>query len=132
MARLYFENALGRILEHADGYAWLHYHAGARNLADVQAFLVHTGRLLQRRGWHKMLSDQRLLKPFTEADQALILDYWRARRVEAGPVTGAVLLSQDVFTRLSFSQIRHQANGVLAYRLFEKEAEATAWLSQQP
>lgn len=85
MALLYFENTMGRIYEHPAGFALLRYRAGRRSLSDVQAFLVHTGRLLQQRGWRKMLSDQRLLTPFTEVEQALILDYWQAHTSPWGP-----------------------------------------------
>lgn len=127
---LYFENAMGRILEHPDGYAVLRYHSSRRTLADVEQFLQQTGGLLQRRRWRRLFSDQRLLSPFTEDEQALILDYWQARHFTAGSVTGAVLLSHNVFTRLSFHQIQEQARGALHYRLFEHEAEATAWLRE--
>jgi len=131
MPRLYFENPMGCIYEHPDGYALLRYRPARRTGADVQTFLAYTGRLLQLRGWHKMLSDQRLLLPFTAAEQALILDYWQARHAQLGAVVGAVIVSQDVFTRLSFQHIKQQAQGALTYRLFEQEAEAAAWLAQQ-
>lgn len=130
MSLLYFENAMGRIHEHPDGYAWLRYHPGQRSLSDVQGFLTHTGRLLQRYDWHRVLSDQRLLLPFTEDERLLILNYWQTRQVAYGPVTGAVVLSQDVFTRLSFSQIQQEAKGALVYRVFEEEEAAVSWLSQ--
>ncbi|WP_375435952.1 hypothetical protein [uncultured Hymenobacter sp.] len=130
MAQLYFENAMGRIFEHPNGYAWLCYHSGQRTLSDVQGFLTHTGRLLQRYGWHRMLSDQRVMLPFTEDERLLILDYWQKRYLAYGLVTGAVVLSHDVFTRLSFSQIQQQAQGVLSYRMFELEEAAISWLTQ--
>ncbi len=87
---------------------------------------------MQRQGRHKLLSDQRLLQPFSEAEQALIVDYWQTRSVRQGLVIRAVVLSQDVFARLSFSRIRHEAQGVLHYRLFDEEAAAATWLGQQP
>jgi len=132
MPRFYFENAMGRLYEHPDGYVLLRYHPGSRALSDVQGVLNYTGRLLQLRGWHKLLSDQRQLTPFTPEEQAVILAYWQTRQAQHGSVSGAVLLSHDVFTRLSFSQIRHQAEGALSYRVFEQEAEAAAWLRQLP
>lgn len=130
MPVVYFENSLGCIYEHNDGYALLRYHPGKRHLEEVQDFLTHTGRLLQRRRWHKMLSDQRQLSPFTESEQALILDFWQARHFALGPTIGAVVLAHNAFTRLSFHHIRDQANGSLRYRLFEDEAEAAEWLIQ--
>lgn len=132
MPPVYFENAMGRILEHPSGYALLRYHPGRRSLVDVQNYLLHTGRLLHRQGWHKILSDQRLLTPFTHEEQALILDFWQARLFTFGPTVGAVLVSHNAFTRLSFNQIREQAHGALRYHLFEDEAKAAAWLAQVP
>ncbi|RPD45225.1 hypothetical protein DNI29_17690 [Hymenobacter sediminis] len=127
---LYFENAMASIYAHLGGYALLRYHPGARTLADVHQILTYTGQLLAQRGWHKLFSDQRLLSPFTEDEQALILDFWQARHFTHGPTLGAVLLSQDVFTRLSFHAIREQAYGALRYQVFEDEAEAASWLQQ--
>lgn len=132
MASLYYENAMGRLYAHPADYALLRYSPGPRTLVDVQGILTHTGRLLHLRGWQKLLSDQRQLRPFSEQEQALILQYWHTRSHLYGPVTGAVVVAQDVFTRLSFSRIRHEAQQALRYRLFEQEAEAAAWLAQLP
>src|SRR5689334_9063262 len=109
MLRLSFENAMGRIFEHPNGFVLLRYHPGKRTLLDVQDYLWHTGQLLHRKSWRKMLSDQRLLSPFTTEEQALILDFWYARQFTAGPTIGAVLIANNAFTRLSFSQISEHA-----------------------
>lgn len=132
MPQLYFENVIGRLYAHPDGYALLRYHASPRSLLDVREGLIHVGRLLQRRGWHKFLSDQRQLLPFTENEQALILDYWQARHFTMGPTIGAVLPSADGLAHHSFTHIWDQARGALRYRLFDDEAEAAAWLIAQP
>jgi hypothetical protein len=130
MPLLFFENAMGRILEHPNGYVLIRYHPSKRTLVDLQDFLTNVGRLLQLRGWHKLLSDQRLLSPLTEEEQALILDYWQARHFTFGATAGAVLLSSNILTQLSFARIREQANGSLRYRHFENELDADAWLRQ--
>jgi hypothetical protein len=132
MPLLYFENVIGRLYAHPDGYAVLRYHANPRSLLDVHEALIQVGRLLQRHGWHKFLSDQRQLLPFTEHEQALILDYWQARHFTMGPTTGAVLPSADVLAYRSFTHIWEQARGALRYRLFDDEAGAAAWLVAQP
>jgi len=132
MPQLYFENAMGRLYAHPAGYALLRYHASPRSLLDVHDTLIHVGRLLQRQGWHKLLSDQRQLLPFTESEQALILDYWQARYFMMGPTIGAVLPSSDKETYQSFTHIWEQAHGALRYRLFDNEIEAAAWLIAQP
>lgn len=132
MPQLYFENAMGCIYAHPDGYALLRYHTRPRNLADVHDFLVYTGRLLQRRRWHKFLSDQRQLTRFTATERALILDYWQARHFTLGPTIGAVLPSTDKATHHSFTQVWEAAAGALRYRLFDEPADAVTWLLAQP
>ncbi|QJX47982.1 hypothetical protein HMJ29_13955 [Hymenobacter taeanensis] len=130
MPLLYFENAMGRILEHPNGYVLIRYHPGKRSLVDLQEFLTHVGRLLQLRNWHKLLSDQRLLSPLTEEEQALILDYWQARHFTFGATDGAVLLSHNVHSQRTFAHFRDQTHGSLRYRQFENELDADAWLRQ--
>ncbi|MGY2134941.1 hypothetical protein ACW9KT_22105 [Hymenobacter sp. HD11105] len=63
---------MGRILEHPQGYARVEYHAGARDMAYLQAYLRHVGQLLQLRGWHKLLGDQRQLTPYTPEESQLL------------------------------------------------------------
>lgn len=129
---LYFDNAMGHIFAHPAGYALLRYQADHRTLADVQEFLIHTGRLLQRRHWHKFLSDQRHLTPFTETERALILDYWQARHFTLGPTIGAVLAALDPVAHRSFLCVWKEVHGALLYQLFEHEAAAAEWLVAQP
>ena len=126
MPLLCFENAVGRLFAHPEGYAVLRYHAGPRSLLDFHDFLLHTGRLLQRRRWHKMLSDQRQLAPYTENEQALLLDYWQARHFTHGRTISAVLLAADVATHCAFTQAWEEAQHSVPYRLFDDEAQAAA------
>lgn len=131
--RLYFENTVGRIWEHPDGYALVQYHAGPRKLAHLQAFLTHTGKLLQLRGWHRILGDQRLMAPFTEEESRWIVDYWLSHDNQRSEVHGAILVPQDVFARLSLSNVMHEAKAAaLTYRMFDNEAAAVAWLRLRP
>jgi hypothetical protein len=129
---LYFENAAGRLLEHPDQYVIFQYHAGKRKFADLQALLTHTGILLRRNNWHKLLGDQRLMVPFTEEESKWIVEYWLdGPQQRAGGLYGAILVAHDVFARLSMSQIMHEAQAAsLTYRLFEHEKEAATWLRQ--
>ncbi len=130
--RLYFENPVGRLLEHPEGFAVFQYHPGKRKFADLQALLVHTRNLLERNQWHRMLGDQRLMAPFTEEESTWIVDYWLdATRQRPGGIYGAVILANDVFARLSMDQVMHEAKAsALTYRLFDNEANAVAWLRQ--
>ncbi|OGX86486.1 hypothetical protein [Hymenobacter glacialis] len=130
--RLYFENAVGRLYEHPDGYALFQYNDGKHTLPDLQGLFSHLRNVLERNNWHHFLTDQRLLTPFSPEEVAWCVDFWRATaaRHPAG-LYGAVVMSHNVFTRLAMGQIVQEANGAPMYfRRFETEAEATAWLAQ--
>jgi hypothetical protein len=72
------------------------------------------------------------MSPFTEEETAWVTTYWLDHhRQRPGGIYAAVLLANDVFARLSATQLRHEAKAAaLTYRLFEAEAEAAAWLAQ--
>lgn len=127
---LYFENAAGRLLEHPDQYVIFQYHPGPRKFTDLQALLTHTGFLLRRNNWHKLLVDQRPMAPFTEEESKWIVEFWLAGpQQRQGGLQGAILVAHDVFARLSMSQVIHEAQAAsLTYRLFEDEVEAATWL----
>ena len=128
---VYFENPVGRLLEHPTGYAVVQYHAGKRKMAEFQSFLTHTGLLLQRKGWNRILGDQRLLSAFTDEETAYILEYWLTRP-EAKPIWAAVILPNDVFARLSVSQVVSETKAAaMTYRLFSNAEEAEQWLAKQ-
>jgi hypothetical protein len=130
---VYFENAAGRVLEHPNGYAVFVYAPGKRVLTDLQALLTHTAQLLTRRSWHRMLADQRRMSPFTEEENKWIVEYWLdpANQRPQG-IYAAILLAEDVFARLSVSQLIQDAQAAaLTYHLFDNEPEASAWLQKQ-
>jgi len=129
---MYFENPVGRLSEHADGYAIVQYKPGKRVFHEFQALLTHLGQLLHRHHWHKVLTDQRMMTPFTEQERTWINERWlhaplgvRQERV------AAVLLPHDVFARLATNLVMHDAReGALMYHIFEEESAAGAWLRQ--
>lgn len=123
---LYFQNPVGRLLEHPQGYAVVEYRPGPRQLADLQGLLAQLVRLLTQRGWDKVLADQRLMQPYTPDESEWIRANWLTRGVV---FRGAILLPHDVFARLASSQLVHEAKAAsLSYRLFEELATAEAWL----
>ncbi|WP_426490820.1 hypothetical protein [Hymenobacter sp. 102] len=132
--RLYFENPVGRLLEIGDptNCAVVQYKPGKRNFEELQAFLTHTRQLLASRHWYKILNDQRDMMAFTEHERAWIAENWLDVRPEGAPLYHvAVLLSHDVFARLSMTLIMNETRELgLVYRLFEDEALARAWLLQ--
>jgi hypothetical protein len=129
---IYFKNAAVTLREHPAGYVVFEYHTGKREFTDFQAALTHTGNLLHRRDWNKILGDQRLMSAFTEEESTWVTTYWLDHnRQRPGGIYAAVLLANDVFARLSATQVRHEAKAAaLTYRLFDEEAEAAAWLVQ--
>ncbi|MDO7847519.1 hypothetical protein Q5H92_14210 [Hymenobacter sp. M29] len=132
--RLYFENPVGRLLEHPDGYALVEYAPGRRDFPTFQAFLTHTSQLLRRHHWHKMLADQRQMAPYTDEERAWIRDFWLARSASEGyEMFGAILLPADVFAQLSVNQVMSDSQqSALTYRMFDGEPEALEWLRQLP
>ena len=129
---VYFENPAGRVLEHPAGYGVLVYSPGKRELTELQALLVHTGQLLRRRQWHRLLGDQRRMTPYTEQESAWILGYWLdpANQQPQG-LYAAILLAEDVFARLSTTQLISDAKAAaLTYHFFDNELTASAWLQQ--
>lgn len=129
---IYFTNPAGRVLEHPAGYAVFEYAPGRRQLSDLQALLTHTGQLLRRRQWHRLLGDQRRMTPFTEEESKWILEYWLdpANQHPRG-LYAAVLLAEDVFARLATTQLINDAKAAaLTYHMFDNEPAASAWLQQ--
>lgn len=130
--RLYFENAVGCLYGHPDGYALFRFRTGRYPFAALQALHTQGRRLLELHRWHRFLSDQRLLAPYTPEEAAWIVDHWRdTAATHPTGLYGAVVMAQDVFARLVMGQMVQQANSAaLHFRRFETEAEATAWLKQ--
>lgn len=131
---LYFENAVATLREHPSGYAIFEYKPGKRSFTEFQAALTHLSNLLRRHDWHKILGDQRRMTPFTEEENAWVVDYWLdVTRQRPGGIYAAVLLADDVFARLAATQLRHEnKQAALTYRLFDEEIAAAAWLRQLP
>jgi hypothetical protein len=131
--RLYFENAAGRVLEHPDGYALIQYRSGPREMHLLQAFLTHAGQLLHLRGWHRLLSDHRVMTPLTADEGAWILGYWLTRQTEGGGlITGAGVFPAEQVARMPAEQVDQEAHlPGLTFRMFADENQAAAWLRQR-
>ena len=127
---VYFQNPAGRVLEHPAGYAVFEYAPGKRQLSDLQALLVHTGQLLRRHQWNRLLGDQRRMSPFTEEESKWIVEYWLDPANQSpGGLYAAVLLAEDVFARLATAQLINDAKAAaLTYHMFDNEQAAVAWL----
>jgi hypothetical protein len=128
---LYFENSHGRLWEEPAGYVRLEYKAGPRDPVPFRALLTHAAQALSRRGWSRMLVDQREMAPFNPTEQDWMTNEWLPRAVnEHGYRLGAVLVAHNVFARLAMNQFVMATRGLPhTYRTFEAEAEALAWLA---
>ncbi|RPD44083.1 hypothetical protein DNI29_22045 [Hymenobacter sediminis] len=126
---LYFENPIGRLYEHPDGYAIIAYNSGPRQLATFQAFLQHLENLLRRHGWHKVLADHRQLAPFTEEEHTFLHEHWlqTAHAIQQQMLT-AVLIPAERLAQLPAKQHQTVHVGTLTYHLFTDAAAAAAWL----
>jgi hypothetical protein len=104
--KFYSENTAGRLLEHPDGYVVLEYKPGPGQLSDLQALLAHVRNLLDRNQWHRLLGAQRQMAPYSDGERAWIVDYWlNSSRRRVGSLYSAIILANDVFARLSMTQV---------------------------
>jgi hypothetical protein len=130
---LYFENNLASVSSHPSGYVQLIYHPGKCDLKDLQVVLQHTGNLLQRRQWSRLLEDQQQLELLTAGEQQVISGYWqRQTHVLGHSLCVATVLPQNVFARLATATLRHELRTVdINYRLFNEASAADSWLQSQ-
>lgn len=130
---IYFENAAGRLLEDPAGFLRAHWSRNARQPGDARALFTHIRHALQRHDWSRVLINQVGMIPFSPAEQQWVAQEWLPVAVQAGYRHGAIVVSPDVMVRLATAYITTQVHGMpLVYRSFEGEAEAIAWLLQQP
>jgi hypothetical protein len=129
---VYFGNATGRIYEHPDGYAILYYQTGLPQETEHDAFLTHLTNLLQRRGWHKLLTNKNAASAFTETEQGWMRQHWGGMaQVLQRRVVAAVVLPDEVFARLAVSTfLQSVPTQNLSYQVFSNAHEAAAWLRQ--
>ncbi|SNC77698.1 hypothetical protein SAMN06265337_4299 [Hymenobacter gelipurpurascens] len=129
---IYYQNSIGRLYEDPGGYVIVDYNAGSRLKTDYTAFLQHLENLLKRRGWNKMLANQRLMAPFTEEEGLWIRGQWlTVSHALQREMVAAVLLPDDVFARLGMNSLMHEAReGALVYRIFNDAQAAAVWLRQ--
>lgn len=129
-----FHNAAGQLREDPTGFLYTRWAAQPRTLADTQALFSRMSEALRQRGWCKILINQVELRPFSPDEQQWITQQWLPQAVrEGGYRYGAVVVSHDAYTRLATAYITTSVGGLpLRYRSFDEEAQAIAWLRQQP
>ncbi len=136
--RLYFKNSVGQVSEQAvgrrDGHVVVTYAEGPHRLADLQTLLGHAKQLMARRGWHKVLGDQRQHAMFTAEETEWLTQYWlQMAQQRSRLLYGAVLLPEEVFAQLPREQALNEGQAAaMTYRLFDEQAAAEAWLAKLP
>jgi hypothetical protein len=119
----YFRNAVGHLQAHPLGhYIAVEYYAGPRQPADIEAFLSHTGQLLARWGWDKLLSEKGQMAPLTSVELEWLITFWRSQTQEHTAILyGALLLPHDALARLSW-----RANKSMMASPFKESSAASA------
>ncbi|TVT40638.1 hypothetical protein FNT36_14310 [Hymenobacter setariae] len=69
---VHFENAAGYLQAQPQYYVLVCYHAGPRQGTDLAVLLAQAGALLRAKGWHCILSDQRLMAPYSLVEEAWV------------------------------------------------------------
>ena len=133
-APLYYANAVGQVRKHPAGYAILCYAVGPRQQLLYEALLTQVGHLLLSRGWNRLLSDQRVMAPFTEAEKAWSVEHWLGQKIARPSLLRvAALLATNVFARLAFAQVLNQAPAhTVHYQYFEEETADQTYLLGLP
>ena len=120
------------VLEHAHaGYAELRYLPSKRQPGELAALLTHLGRLLLARNWHRFLSDNRQMTPYSVEEKQWFSSQWLTGVVpHPTPLTGVIVLPENVVARLSFLEMSMRASQAsLRYRTFQQLDEALAYLA---
>ena len=117
-----------------EGFVRAYWTTQPRTLADTQALFTSMSTALAQRGWSRILVNQVSMRPFSAAEQQWVTQEWLPLAVQqSGYRHGAVVVSTDIYARLATSFITTNVGGLpLRYRSFDQEAEAIAWLRQQP
>ena len=135
VSTIYFSSPAGLVLEHSlDRYAELRYLPIKRQPGELAALLTQLGQLLLARGWHKFLSDNRQMTPYSVEEKQWFVSQWLSGKVpHPNPLTGVIVLPEDVVARLSFLEMSMRASEAsLRYRTFQQVHEALAYLTALP
>jgi hypothetical protein len=129
----YFKNNAGSLSEEPAGFLRVVWTSNPRQLSETQTLFTHMLHALQRNHWSRILINQVDMPPFSLEEQKWVAQEWLPLAGQTGYRYGAVVVSHNVMVRLATAYITtHVLGRPLTYRSFEVEAEATAWLLQQP
>ncbi|GAA4504694.1 hypothetical protein GCM10023172_31350 [Hymenobacter ginsengisoli] len=125
--------AAGRVIAEPARYLRLHWSVQPRVFADTCAMFTTAAHALRQYGWGRILVNQVEMPPFSPQEQLWISQQWLPAAVrESGYRHGAVVVADNVLTRLATAFVTSTPELPLRYRSFSTEEEALAWLLQQP
>lgn len=124
----------GQVFADPAGFVRVHWSGQARTLAETRAMLTAVSDALKYYGWGRVLTNQMAMLPFSPEEQQWITQEWLPAAVAvSGYRFGAVVVSANVLTRLATAFVTTNFSDLpLRYRSFDAEADAVAWLLQQP
>lgn len=120
------------MLEHTrDHYAELRYLPSKRQPGDLATLLTRLAQLLLARNWHRFLSDNRQMMPYSPEEKQWFISQWLSGAVlRPTPLTAVVVLPEQVVARLSFLEMSMRASvRSLRYRTFQEFDEALAYFT---
>lgn len=129
---IYFHSSAGLVLEHTRNcYAELRYLPNKRQPGELAMLLTQLAQLLLARGWHRFLSDNRQMTPYSADEKQWFVTQWLAGAVpRPTPLTAVVVLPEQVVARLSFLEMSMKASkSSLRYRTFQELEEALSYLA---
>ncbi|GAA4028128.1 hypothetical protein GCM10022409_10210 [Hymenobacter glaciei] len=130
---LYFNNALGRVYDYSPDYVRIDWQTAPVTHQDLRAVYEHTLHLLKRSGLRRVLSDHRLMPPYTPEDRDWLLREWVPRAIaEAGYSHCAVVQAHEAANRQTTQQLVEEAGKTaLVVQCFAALHPALTWLLAQ-
>ncbi|SFQ35204.1 hypothetical protein [Hymenobacter arizonensis] len=130
---IYFQNAIGRIVEHPNGYAFVQYHRAKWDVALLRVLLVHLGELLLSRGWSRILVNLQFIEPLSNVEKEFLVAEWYSCKIPRPvSVVTAYVLADNVFARLAIHELQEVARKNNLSQSFGKLEEAEAYLAGLP
>jgi hypothetical protein len=130
----FLTSAAGQVFADPAGFVRVVWSGQPRTFAETCAMLTTAATVLERYGWGRILTIQTSMLPFSPEEQQWITQEWLPAAVlTSGYRFGAVVVSANVLTRLATAFVTTNFSDLpLRYRSFDGDAEAIAWLLQQP
>lgn len=128
------QNSAGQVLTDPAGFLRLHWSSQPRTFAETRAIFTTAAAELERYKWGRILINQVNMQPFSPQEQQWLAQEWLPAAVRtSGYRFGALVVASNVLTRLATAYVTTSFFDLpLRYRSFDAEAEAVAWLLQQP